>query len=236
MSVTTKQLVGLHSQTNEILKRVDNGSLDGSVVKRALQNIIENKVFYFDWSQPAWWRTPEQQIERAQELWPDVELPDPPTEFWPQSRTGVLLLHVPDPSFSKLWDLVPTKGKKTAPAIYLYEQPISNYRLGYKYTEAAWVEFDPEYGKGVSPREFLKERAALKVAGNEVLSALIQFPLWQYSWFYTTVLLSACWIGDDRSRVPSIQCLPLSDEINLRATPLGYENSNYVSPSVRVLN
>src|SRR3990167_7609005 len=94
---TTKQLVGITSQHNEIVKRVGNGSLDPTVVKQALQDIIEGKLPQVqNWSLPIWWRTAEQQLERARQLWPNAVLPVPPKAFTPwfcssQSRVVITL-------------------------------------------------------------------------------------------------------------------------------------------------
>ena len=54
---------------------------------------------------PTWWRTPEQQLARARQLWPNAVLPEPPKEFTPRTKSEVLLLHVPD-TFDNLWNLV----------------------------------------------------------------------------------------------------------------------------------
>ena len=103
---TIEQLAGITSQHNEIVKRVGNGSLDPTAVKRALQDIIEGKLPPMqNWNPPTWWRTPEQQLARARQLWPNAVLPEPPKEFTPRTKSEVLLLHVPD-SFDSLWDKV----------------------------------------------------------------------------------------------------------------------------------
>lgn len=69
---TIEQLAGITAQRNEIVKRVGNGSLDPVAVKRALQDIIEGKLPTLTWNPPTWWRTPEQQLARARQLWPST--------------------------------------------------------------------------------------------------------------------------------------------------------------------
>ena len=145
---TIEQLAGITAQHNEIVKRVGNGSLDPVAVKRALQDIIEGKLPTLTWNPPTWWRTPEQQLERARRLWPNAVLPEPPKEFTPRTKSEVLLLHVPD-SFDSLWDKVvaPTGYTK-----YRWEGVKSdkrNLRLApgkVEFTQPVWLAFDPEHG------------------------------------------------------------------------------------------
>lgn len=179
---TIEQLAGITSQHNEIVKRVGNGSLDPAAVKRALQDIIEGKLPTLTWNPPTWWRTPEQQLERARQLWPNAVLPEPPKEFTPRTKSEVLLLHVPD-TFDSLWDKVvaPTDYTK-----YRWEGVKSdrrNLRLSpnkREYTEPVWLAFDPERGKGERPDSFWGQA---DTAASEVFSALIQFPEWSLAWF-----------------------------------------------------
>lgn len=184
---TIKQLVGITSQHNEIVKRVGNGSLDPIAVKWALQNIVEGKFSSLaNWNPPTWWRTPEQQLECAHQLWPNTVLPEPPKKFIPQTESEVLLLHVPD-SFDSLWDKVvaPTKDG-VSHTKYRWEGVKSdkrNLRLApnkVEYTEPVWLAFDPERGKGGRPDAFWGQ---VDTAASEVFSALIQFPDWPLTWF-----------------------------------------------------
>ena len=133
-------------------------------------------------SMPSWYVSPEQQLTRARQLWPNVVLPDPPKEFTPRTKSEVLLLHVPD-SFDSLWDKVvaPTGYTK-----YRWEGVKSdkrNLRLApnkVEYTEPVWLAFDPERGKGKRPDSFWGQA---DTAASEVFSALIQFPEWSLAWF-----------------------------------------------------
>ncbi len=180
---TIEQLAGITAQHNEIVKRVGNGSLDPTAVKRALQDIIEGKLPPMqNWNPPTWWRTPEQQLARARQLWPNAVLPEPPMEFTPRTKSEVLLLHVPD-TFDSLWDKVVAPEGYTK---YRWEGVKSdkrNLRLApnkVEYTEPIWLAFDPEHGKGEGPDSFWGQA---DIAASEVFSALIQFPEWPLAWF-----------------------------------------------------
>ena len=180
---TIKQLVGITSQHNEIVKRVGNGSLDPIAVKWALQNIVEGKFFSLaHWNPPTWWRTPEQQLECAHQLWPNTVLPEPPKKFIPQTESEVLLLHVPD-TFDNLWNLVNAPEGYTKCRWEGVKSDKRNLRLApnkREYTEPVWLAFDPEHGKGERPDSFW---GRADIAASEVLSALIQFPDWPLTWF-----------------------------------------------------
>ena len=179
---TIEQLAGITSQHNEIVKRVGNGSLDPAAVKRALQDIIEGKLPTLTWNPPTWWRTPEQQLERARQLWPNAVLPEPPKGFTPRTKSEVLLLHVPD-SFDSLWDKVDAPMGYTKYRWDGVKANKRNLRLSpnkREYTEPVWLAFDPEHGKGERPDSFWGQA---DIAASEVFSALIQFPDWPLAWF-----------------------------------------------------
>ena len=179
---TIEQLAGITSQHNEIVKRVGNGSLDPVAVKRALQDIIEGKLPAPTWNPPTWWRTPEQQLARARQLWPNAVLPEPPKEFTPRTKSEVLLLHVPD-SFDSLWDKVDAPTGYTKYRWDGVKSDKRNLRLApnkVEYTEPVWLAFDPERGKGERPDSFWGQA---DTAASEVFSALIQFPEWSLAWF-----------------------------------------------------
>lgn len=131
---------------------------------------------------PSWWRTPEQQLECARQLWPNAVLPEPPKEFTPRTKSEVLLLHVPD-TFDNLWNLVNAPEGYTK---YRWEGVKSdkrNLRLApnkVECTEPVWLAFDPERGKGERPDSFWGQT---DTAASEVFSALIQFPEWPLAWF-----------------------------------------------------
>jgi hypothetical protein len=134
------------------------------------------------WTPPSWWRTPYQQIDRAHELWPNVDLPKPPANYVPTSKTGVLLLHVPDTAAS-LWNkVVAPEGytKLCSENVKFNKRTLRLAPNKHEFTQPVWLEFDPEYGKGQRPDSLWDQP---DMAASEVLSALIQFPDWCLSWF-----------------------------------------------------
>ena len=234
---TIEQLAGITSQHNEIVKRVGNGSLDPTAVKRALQDIIEGKLPPMqNWNPPTWWRTPEQQLARARQLWPNAVLPEPPKEFTPRTKSEVLLLHVPD-SFDSLWDKVDAPTGYTK---YRWEGVKSdkrNLRLApnkVEFAQPVWLAFDPERGKGERPDSFWGQA---DTAASEVFSALIQFPEWSLAWFngasapnltgyqlkydgnWSNVLCIVRWVG--------------GRQLGLHDSWAGARNGDWSSPSVR---
>ena len=180
---TIEQLAGITSQHNEIVKRVGNGSLDPIAVRRALQDIIEGKLHPMqNWNPPTWWRTPEQQLERARQFWPNAVLPEPPKEFTPRTKSEVLLLHVPD-TFDSLWDKVVAPDGYTKYRWEGVKADKRNLRLApnkVEFDRPVWLAFDPERGKGERPDSFWGQA---DLAASEVFSALIQFPEWPLAWF-----------------------------------------------------
>ena len=184
--VSLEQMMGMIGQWGEIVMRVGNGLLDPVAVKRALQDIIEGKLPTLTWNPPTWWRTPEQQLERARQLWPNAVLPEPPKEFTPRTKSEVLLLHVPD-TFDSLWDKVvaPTKDGVSYTKYRRWGIKADKQNLllatkgGESYVVPVWLAFDPEHGKGKRPDSFWGQA---DVAASEVFSALIQFPEWPLAW------------------------------------------------------
>jgi len=237
---TIEQLAGITSQHNEIVKRVGNGSLDPAAVKRALQDIIEGKLPTLTWNPPTWWRTPEQQLERARQLWPNAVLPEPPKEFTPRTKSEVLLLHVPD-TFDSLWDKVvaPTEDGVSYTK-YRWEGVKAdkrNLRLSpnkREYTEPVWLAFDPEHGKGERPDSFWGQA---DIAASEVFSALVQFPEWSLAWFNgaSAPNLSGYQLKYDGnwSRVPCLLRWDVDRQLKLLVRWAGRRRGNWSSPSVR---
>ena len=133
-------------------------------------------------SLPSWYVSPEQQLARARQLWPNAVLPEPPKEFTPRTKSEVLLLHVPD-TFDSLWDKVVAPDGYTK---YRWDSVMAdkrNLRLApnkVEFTVPVWLAFDPEHGKGERPDSFWGQA---DIAASEVFSALIQFPEWSLAWF-----------------------------------------------------
>lgn len=213
--------------------RIGNGSLDPIAVRRALQDIIEGKL---PPNPPTWWRTPEQQLARARQLWPNAVLPEPPKEFTPRTKSEVLLLHVPD-SFDSLRDKVvaPTGFTK-----YFWEGVKAdkrNLRLSpnkREFTEPVWLAFDPEHGKGERPDSFWGQA---DIAASEVFSALIQFPEWSLAWFNgaSAPNLTGYQLKYDGnwSHIPCLDRLDGTHLLRLDGYGAGLRFDDYSSPSVR---
>jgi hypothetical protein len=239
---TTQQLAGITAQHNEIVKRVVNGSLDADHVRDALQLIIEKKFpvtgqgVNVAWQAPSWYISPEAQLERARELWPDTILPEIPAEFVPQTGTEVLLLHVPRP-FDELWD------KAVAPVGYtkfrtgVMKSGRANLRLAPNVidrTEPVWLAFDPEANKGKRPDSLWGKP---NLAAGEVLSALIQFPGWCLSWFNgaSAPNLSGYQLKYQKnwSLVPYLDRWDGTRQLRLDAYWADSDGPDWASPSVR---
>ena len=230
--VTVEQLVSIAARNQDIIERVGNGSIDPTAVKRALQDLLERLT----WNPPTWWRTTEQQLERARQLWPNAVLPEPPEGFTPRTKSEVLLLHVPD-SFDSLWDkaIAPTGYTK-----YRWEGVKAdkrNLRLSpnkREYTEPVWLAFDPERGKGERPDSFWGQA---DTAASEVFSALIQFPEWSLAWFNgaSAPNLSGYQLkcNGNWSYVPYLNRWGGDRQLKLNDGWAGARDDNWSSPSVR---
>lgn len=236
---TIEEFVGLHSQMNEIVKRVGNESLDPYHVKRALQDIIENKFasFSLTWQPPSWWWTPDRQLARARKLWgSNITLPEPPPDFKPRTATEVLLLHVPQ-SFDELWEAVVAPSGYTTWRWPELKSEKRHLRLAPKVpnrTQPVWLAFDPEHGKGERPDKFWGQS---NLAASEVFSALIQFPDWPLSWFKGASAPNLTGYqfkyDSDWSRVPFVYRWDGSRRLRLYAHWAGSGNAYWASPSVR---
>lgn len=239
---TIEQLAGITAQHNEIVKRVGNGSLDPGSVKRALQDIIEGKFVVPAWSPPSWWRSPEQQLARAHQLWPNAVLPEPPAEFTPRTKSEVLLLHVPD-TFDRLWNLVKAPAGYTKYRWDGVKSDRANLRLALdknghtdkvEYTQPVWLAFDPKHGKGECPDSFWGQA---DVAASEVFSALIQFPEWPLAWFNgaSAPNLSGYQLKYDTgwARVPYLDRWDDGRQLKLTDCWAGKRDDYWASPSVR---
>lgn len=234
---TIEQLAGITSQHNEIVKRVGNGSLDPIAVRRALQDIIEGKLPPMqNWNPPTWWRTPEQQLARARQLWPNVVLPESPKEFTPRTKSEVLLLHVPD-TFDSLWDKVDALDGYTKCRWDGVKANRRNLHLApnkVEFAQPVWLAFDPEHGKGERPRSFWGQA---DLAASEVFSALIQFPEWSLMWFYgaSAPNLTGYQLKYDGnwSQVPYLRRWYDGRQLRLYGVSADYRDGRWSSPSVR---
>ena len=156
-------------------------------------------------SVPSWYVSPEQQLERARQLWPRLAFPEPPRDFVPTTDTEVLLLHVPE-TFDGLWNKVNAPEGYTKWRSDYVKDSKKTLRLApnkVEYTEPVWLAFDPEYGKGIAPNQLWGQP---NLAASEVLSALIQFSDWSLSWFNgaSAPNLAGYQIGTGWSGVPGL--------------------------------
>ncbi len=185
---------------------------------------------------PIWYVSPERQLERARQLWPNAILPEPPKGFTPATASEVPLLHVPD-SFYALW------AKIVAPAGYTKDLwmgiEADKWRLRLipnkvEYTKPVWLGFDPEYGRGVRS-DSLWGRSNL--AANEVFSAVIQFPDWSLYWLHgaSPPNLSGyqCEYEGNWSCVPYLYRWDWNSRLKLRVGFAACSSGRFASPSVR---
>ncbi|KKW03171.1 MAG: hypothetical protein UY35_C0008G0055 [Candidatus Saccharibacteria bacterium GW2011_GWC2_48_9] len=192
----------------------------------------------FNWQPPSWWRTPEQQLERARQLWPNAVLPKQPKEFAPRTKSEVLLLHVPD-SFDSLWDKIDAPMGYTKYRWAGVKSDEQNLRLApnkREFAEPVWLAFDPEYGKGERSEDFWGQDS---VAASELLSALIQFPEWSLTWFNgdSAPNLSGYQLKYDGSwsHVPCLRRWGGDRQLGLDARWAVRRGDEWSSPSVRRL-
>jgi hypothetical protein len=185
---------------------------------------------------PSWYVSPERQLERARQLWPNAVLPEPPKEFTPRTKSEVLLLHVPD-TFDNLWNLVNAPEGYTKYRWDGVKADKRNLRLApgkAEYTEPVWLAFDPEHGRGERPDSFWGQA---DTAASEVFSALIQFPEWSLAWFNgaSAPNLSGYQLKYDGSwsRVPCLDRWDGGRQLELGVGWAGSRGDGWSSPSLR---
>ena len=184
----------------------------------------------------SWYVSPEQQLVRARQLWPNAVLPEPPKEFTPRTKSEVLLLHVPD-TFDSLWDKVDAPTGYTKYRSDSVKSDKRNLRLAPNVpnrTEPVWLAFDPEHGKGARPDSLWGQS---DLAASEVLSALIQFPEWSLAWFNgasaPNLLGYQLKYDGSWSIVPYLYRWLDDRRLRLDANWAGNDSSIFASPSVR---
>lgn len=187
-------------------------------------------------SLPSWYVSPEQQLARARQLWPNAVLPEPPAEFTPRTKSEVLLLHVPD-TFDSLWDKVVAPTGYTKYRWEGIKADKRNLRLAPNKVEFAapvWLAFDPERGKGERPDSFWGQA---DTAASEVFTALIQFPEWPLAWFNgaSAPNLSGYQLKYDGnwSLVPALHRWDVDRQLGLHGRWAGNRIDRWSSPSVR---
>lgn len=187
-------------------------------------------------SMPSWYVSPEQQLARARQLWPNTVLPEPPKEFTPRTKSEVLLLHVPD-SFDSLWDKVIAPTGYTKYRGEGVKADKRNLRLApgkVEFAAPVWLAFDPEHGRGERPDSFWGQA---DISASEVFSALIQFPEWSLAWFNGASAPNLAGYqlkyGRNWSHVPCLSQWDGYRQLELHVDWAGHRSGRWSSPSVR---
>lgn len=198
------------------------------------------------------------QLEWAHSMWPKITLPKPPVIFKPLTDTEVLLLHMANLTPRRHWNsIVPPAGytKEKWCALSLRGDRFRATAGALKYEKKpkpTWVAFDPEYGRDISPRELQirhasDEQGELGLAGEEVFSALFQFPEWSLTWLKgaSAPYMSGCKYRrpqydtgtSDGWLVPYFALLTYTDppRLQLDAAAPGNRYEGSASPSVRMV-
>jgi|GEM_PF-4225057 len=241
-------VVQVTQQFAHALRWADGNDARLQALRDAIQSAIDSeshKTFNwrppttFDWRLPSWWRTPEQQLERARQLWPNAVLPQGlPKQFTPRTKSEVLLLHVPD-TFDNLWNLVDAPDSYATCRWEGVKSDKRNLRLApnkIEYAEPVWLAFDPERGKGERPDSLWSQD---DLAASEVFSALIQFPEWPLSWFTGSSVPNLTGYQfkhhEDWSSVPCLDRFSDSRRLQLSCRWAEARDHRWSSPSVRRL-
>lgn len=190
-----------------------------------------------------WSESVARQIERAEQLWPTIVLPEPPADFAPRTESEVPLLHVPD-TIDRLWARVSAPGGYTKLRPVEMNTDMRHLRLApnaVAHRAPVWVAFDPEHGRGLTPASLwgagAPVRDGIAPAAGEVLSALIQFPNWCRAWFGGTVINMAGYQLKRDGRWASLPRVSRWDDgssLTLSPGPADRGSAHDVSPSIRV--
>lgn len=220
----------LSAQAIELIRVTANGTRDYEVVRSVLQTLIEGTNVALPHG-PSWYRSPDQQLERARQLWPHKHLPSPPSSFKPRTETEVLL-HVPD-ALDALWGMVLRLGvvECSFPTIEEFVRSTERQLEG---SIVKWVAFDPEYYLGNVDLTYVDN--AEVIAGHEVLSAMIQFPEWMLTWSQngTSPLLGGYLMVGDYSWPHVPYFIVEDDKLLVRSAERG-DRTQLVVPTVREL-
>lgn len=234
------------SQLREIEDRILNGSFDPVDVREPLQMILEKRPLvdrdtWLGWRPPTWWRDEVDQLGCARKHWPNIDLPDPPERFIPRSKTGVLLLHVPD-TFDSLWSKIRVPRGYDLLRSDSFESGSEALRFTpskIEFTEPVWLEYDYAFARGKSPDQLWRNP---RLAASEVLSAVIQFPDYPFAWLDWRRGAPApnmsgyqSRAGEEWSHVPFLDFVSGPDEnwLKVFSAPAGSSMDRYSSPSVR---
>lgn len=205
MTTVSDEILGkLARQQSELFDRVRRGKLDPVATSMSLQRIIEGKGAGL--VKPAWYRTPEQQLDTLEMLhrvyyWPfkPSDFIEPPLRKTPPTPNAVLMAgfgFFPDQPLRGLTGLQETfdalSKRLEVPGFGAWRWPglksdPSQLTLqdGYDWQPGVrWLWFDPTTYRGVSPQVALELSKAdgVRLAGVEVMMAAILFPGWVRSW------------------------------------------------------
>lgn len=187
---------------------------------------------------PSWDTSTDQQLARAQRLWPHVVLPEPPKEFIPRTKCEVLLLHIPD-TIGALWRKIrlPDNCIKQPLDQLVFDQ--GSVRLApnrREYDKPVWLGFDYEHGRSARPDALWSQP---NLAASEVLSAMIQFPNWPLAWLKGAVAPNlAGFQHKSNGRWCNILYLPWCQRggikhLEIHSTAANCANNRWSSPTIR---
>jgi hypothetical protein len=174
-----------HGELNQFIQNLHSGGFTYEDLVRVnkkpqLAGWMHTAIQPNEYDAPPWWRTPDQQLERARELWPERvgTFPARPFQFTPRTETEVLLLHVPD-DLDSLWSKIPLPDGVTRSTNSIKERVrtrVASNNLSLR--KSVWIGFDPEYARGGRSYEV----RSVVTGADAVFSALIQFPDWMLTW------------------------------------------------------
>lgn len=263
---TTDQLFSLNARQNEIMRRIKAESLSIEDALAATQGILDGiyplkpDVVAVSSTQPSWYVSPEQQLERVMQLNRQLGLdflvsdfPSIPENFTPRTPTEVLMLavYLPDKgrqkglqrTFDELWNLIEAPDgytkcrwdKLKSDSKHLRQAP------GYDYTPGIrWVAFDPNAYRGLSPEAALEQSKVdgLQLAGIEVLMAALLFQTWATSWNgdsspYPNLSALQFYWDTDWSHVPYFSRWDVGREVDLHVYRADDAHDRWSSPVAR---
>lgn len=174
-----------------------------------------------------------EQAERAYRLF-GVSIPDCKLNFASFASDDQVLLHIPGP-MHKLWYVVPSL------------EALGGYRRDYwsvdsdlvslapgvlERTDSVWLRFNSGHGRGQSASE---NWGNPRLAGPEVLSALIHYPEWALSWSSSVPapILGGYRVNHEKGlSVPYLRRDDKSKKVSLRLLLATGSHKNWALPTV----
>jgi hypothetical protein len=250
----SEQLDRLFDQAGMTLEDAEDILAKPELLGLMVATLPRHRVSVSSRALPAWYISPEHQLERVKQLnvqrkwgFVDADFPSVPANFVPRTDTEVLLFVGNLPQFKKLssfrrtfnelWDLiVPPRGySKICVVDQMRRVPGYQCRPGFY-----WVAFDPNAYHKLSPKAALEQSKVegLKLAGLEVLWAALLFPDWAASWngrsspYPNLSGLQSKW-QKLWSGVPYFRRWDDGRRLKLHADGADYAGDGWSSPSVR---